>query len=386
MTRTLRSLIVAAPDTQDVDCSARIAPVAPLRPRDEGAPSSHPRFCRQPPPQSAASPRFGVPPHWRLQQNADTLDSHTLRLGRLMDEITIAPNVTFRATRGTHNAGSLVDEISRAQRVLIVTYNISVSSRTLLDQIAKTDSKAEVSVVLNVPGRFDSYFSMAARTQARNRINATVALLSTLPAHVNRYFLFSNHMKIIACDGLVYVGSANFSDESMHNHEAGIIIADDKVAKSIVDAVWNRILPDLVPLPGGDEIEWLKTFLYGFSEVPLGKVQVSGIQVDGMVNVLDYAERLCDPSKPLPKWLPNALRTAMARLIEPELVDPDISTGVAGYVLTFVDKTKAQELSCKLQTNPSDEVTREAMTFLYEQFHTLCKSAEQWAYPVVDNT
>ena len=38
------------------------------------------------------------------------------------------------------------------------------------------------------------------------------------------FFNFSNHAKIVGTENIVYIGSANFSNESKNNIESGIII------------------------------------------------------------------------------------------------------------------------------------------------------------------
>ena len=51
------------------------------------------------------------------------------------------------------------------------------------------------------------------------------------------FFCFANHAKIILTDAVVYVGSANYSEESARNWEAGVVIRDPTALAAIAAAV-----------------------------------------------------------------------------------------------------------------------------------------------------
>lgn len=60
-------------------------------------------------------------------------------------------------------------------------------------------------------------------------------------------FNFSNHAKIIATDNSLYIGSANYSDESQDNIESGTLIRDKSVIKRIFDEVFPVIMDESTP-------------------------------------------------------------------------------------------------------------------------------------------
>jgi hypothetical protein len=55
------------------------------------------------------------------------------------------------------------------------------------------------------------------------------------------FFDFSNHGKIIMTDTIVYVGSANYSEESANNTEFGFLSED----KEFIDFIRTEVLPDV---------------------------------------------------------------------------------------------------------------------------------------------
>lgn len=55
------------------------------------------------------------------------------------------------------------------------------------------------------------------------------------------FFDFSNHGKIIMTDSIVYVGSANYSEESANNTEFGFLSED----KEFIEFINMDVLPDI---------------------------------------------------------------------------------------------------------------------------------------------
>jgi hypothetical protein len=63
----------------------------------------------------------------------------------------------------------------------------------------------------------------------------------------NVAFNFSNHAKIIGTENIVYVGSANYSDESKDNIESGTIIRDKLFIKKLYEEIFPVILEESTP-------------------------------------------------------------------------------------------------------------------------------------------
>lgn len=54
-------------------------------------------------------------------------------------------------------------------------------------------------------------------------------------------------VKIIAPENILYIGSANYSDESQENIESGTLIRDKDAIKRIIDEVFPAIIDESTP-------------------------------------------------------------------------------------------------------------------------------------------
>lgn len=60
-------------------------------------------------------------------------------------------------------------------------------------------------------------------------------------------FNFTNHAKIIGTENILYVGSANYSDESIDNIESGTIITDKAAIGKIYDEFFSAVIEESTP-------------------------------------------------------------------------------------------------------------------------------------------
>lgn len=135
---------------------------------------------------------------------------------------------------GGFNYQEVLDDFKRAKKVRIITYNISGTGNTdpLLEQIKKLGEDVDVQIITNIPSRFETYYSSAAgeamRSRAKHNIEVYLKKLNpeSFPTAFSISFNFFNHAKIIGTENIVYIGSANFSNESKQNIETGVIIED----------------------------------------------------------------------------------------------------------------------------------------------------------------
>ena len=133
-----------------------------------------------------------------------------------------------------------------------LTYNISRNQQDdkLLNALKETN--ADVQIITNVPSRMERYYNSDAgnhmRMTARRNINVYISKLN--PENFQNgfvpFFNVHNHAKIIGTEDIVYIGSANFSNESANNIETGVIIEDkvfiQKLYSEFFDAVKNESL------------------------------------------------------------------------------------------------------------------------------------------------
>ena len=137
----------------------------------------------------------------------------------------------FVGSFGEYGFTEIVDDFENAEKILIVTYNLSDNS--LIKKLKELEQSTEISIFTNIPGRFPSYYDEDLQKRARQKIQRYLEKLhpDNLGENIHVYFSFDNHSKIIATDFSAYVGSANYSDASKNNYEAGIITQDSKFLK-----------------------------------------------------------------------------------------------------------------------------------------------------------
>lgn len=147
------------------------------------------------------------------------------------------------------NFQEIVDDFSKAKTVRVLTYNISKNNyqNRLMDALKGVAEDADVKIITNIPSRMPTYYNCIAGESMRNtyRKSFTAYLNRLNPENFQSEpdvsFCFDNHAKIIGTENILYIGSANFSDESSGNFESGTIIRD----KDIIAKVYEEFFPEL---------------------------------------------------------------------------------------------------------------------------------------------
>lgn len=138
----------------------------------------------------------------------------------------------------------VLDEFSKANKIFILTYNISNNNNELLKALKQCGEHTEVKIISNIPGRWNEYFNENYSERARRNIYIYKNKLNPekISEKAEVYFCFANHAKIIMTDNIAYVGSANFSEESSNNFEAGFISRD----KKFIEFLENDVFPWII--------------------------------------------------------------------------------------------------------------------------------------------
>ncbi len=144
----------------------------------------------------------------------------------------------------------VLDDFENARKVNIVTFNISKNESDLIVKLHELDEDVSVNIITNIPSRFETYVIpkfKTWKTPAQRALENIEYYCETLDSvnfdcDVTLYFNFENHSKIISTDNVAYIGSANFSDESQNNFEAGIIIKN----KADVERINNVLIPEII--------------------------------------------------------------------------------------------------------------------------------------------
>lgn len=145
------------------------------------------------------------------------------------------------------NYQEVLDDFSNANVIRIITYNISKNQRTdaLLDALKNTT--ADIKLITNVPSRMEEYYltprGQNMRSTARRNIQIYVSKLNpdNFPSQFVPYFNVNNHAKMIGTENIVYIGSANYSNESSDNIEAGIIIEDKDFIQKLYSEFFDKV-------------------------------------------------------------------------------------------------------------------------------------------------
>ena len=153
------------------------------------------------------------------------------------------------------NYQAVLDDFENAKTVRILTYNISKKNyrNELIDALKGVSEDADVVIISNIPARMDYYSNTPAGEKYRKRYkDSFTAYLNRLnpenfQSNPDVAFNFTNHAKIIGTENIVYVGSANYSDESKNNIESGTIIRDKDFIKKLYEEVFPVILEESTP-------------------------------------------------------------------------------------------------------------------------------------------
>ena len=156
----------------------------------------------------------------------------------------------FVSLNGELNYKEVLVDFPTAKIIRILTYNISKNQRhdALLD--ALRDTTADIQLITNVPSRMDEYYNSDAgrrmRATARSNIQVYISKLNpdNFPGQFSPYFSVHNHAKIIGTENIVYIGSANYSNESADNIETGVLIEDKEFIKNLYSQFFDKVRND----------------------------------------------------------------------------------------------------------------------------------------------
>lgn len=157
--------------------------------------------------------------------------------------------------RESMNYQRVLDDFPKAKKVRILTYNISKQHyrNELMNALKKINVEADVKIISNIPSRMPTYFSTSAgesmKKSYRNNFSAYLERLNPEKFQSNPevLFNFTNHAKIIGTENILYVGSANYSDESIDNIESGTIITDKAAIEKIYDEFFSAVIKESTP-------------------------------------------------------------------------------------------------------------------------------------------
>jgi hypothetical protein len=148
----------------------------------------------------------------------------------------------LKLSRGAPGYQEVLDDMATAKNVYILTFNISARNVRLLNHLHGLDGK-DIAIVSNIPKRQETYSRPEHRKDGHSMISTYLERLDprSFNASVRAYFNFHNHAKLVATENIAYVGSANFSDESTGNYEAGFLVRGQAEVASIIKDVFEPV-------------------------------------------------------------------------------------------------------------------------------------------------
>lgn len=161
----------------------------------------------------------------------------------------LATSAKFVYSRNELGYQEVLDDFENASQITIVTYNISEKEHVLISALRKAGASCIVNLITNIPSRWEVYYGDTFRNKAKQKINLYLSKLSPDSFGINSkvFFDFSNHGKIIMTNRIVYVGSANYSEESSSNTEFGFISRDEGLIAYITSVVLSDVQTMAIP-------------------------------------------------------------------------------------------------------------------------------------------
>ena len=153
----------------------------------------------------------------------------------------------FVSLNGELNYKEVLTDFPTANIIRILTYNISKNQKrdALLDALRNTN--ADIQLITNVPSRRDVYYNSDAgkkmRSAARDNIQVYISKLNpdNFPGQYSPFFSVHNHAKLIGTENIVYIGSANYSNESADSIETGVLIEDKEFIQKLYSEFFDKV-------------------------------------------------------------------------------------------------------------------------------------------------
>lgn len=206
----------------------------------------------------------------------------------------VIPDITatFVGTKGKDGFADVIRDFENAQEIRILTYskigNGSFNEKKL-KMIKELASEKKLRIIVAMPGLFNykrngqvhtNLYSEKDIIKHLDRIKKQITAICS-SKDTELYVCFKNHAKLVGTENVLYVGSANYSDYSFRNYEAGMIIKDKKNIKKIYEDYFDKIVAvqycadnynaiklNLLSLINGiEELEiFIECFIFNFDE------------------------------------------------------------------------------------------------------------------------
>lgn len=162
----------------------------------------------------------------------------------------------------------VLDDFNNSKIIKIVTFNISKNNNDdkLFNLLLELEDSVDVQIITNTPSKLEWYATSKTGEYLRRTASTTIDTYlkklnpTDFDASITPFFNFNNHSKIIGTENIVYIGSANFSNESAKNYETGIIIEDKDFIKKLYESFFDNLKSKSIPY-FTDEFNQLRLFI-----------------------------------------------------------------------------------------------------------------------------
>lgn len=156
----------------------------------------------------------------------------------------IAKDVELVLTNSEYGFKEVLNSFPKSSQITIITYSIHDDLLSLLYEL---DESTEVTIVTNIPPRFETYKSNSQKSKAKILINLYKNLInsSKFNPFTTTFFNFNNHSKIILSDSVAYIGSQNYY--GLSSWECGTLIRSESTINQIKYRFIDKILENSIP-------------------------------------------------------------------------------------------------------------------------------------------
>lgn len=160
-------------------------------------------------------------------------------------------------SNGEYGFEDVLNDINNTNEIIILTYNISEKKNNLLSLIRNLRPDIKVTMVSNIPKRFKQYYDIPnydPKINARKNINIYLSKMNrkNFNSDFAPYFNFDNHIKVIMTDNIAYIGSQNFSEDSLNNLEMGFLIDDNDTINKIKNLIFSKVISNSIAYTGAE--------------------------------------------------------------------------------------------------------------------------------------
>ena len=160
-------------------------------------------------------------------------------------------NADFVGVKGKDGFEKVIEDFKNAKEVRILTY--SRISNKKLNILKNIPASVELHIIVALPGLIpysNNCYYKEDILKELDKIKSIFDISKDNNKTVKISVCLKNHAKLVGTDNILYVGSANYSDYSCRNYEAGILISD----KNTIQRIYKEFFDNIVAVRYNEDI------------------------------------------------------------------------------------------------------------------------------------